>query len=65
MVERRRWRREEEADVEATAEETSSSDVDDGRVESGGDLKSFGMKNKTIRSGLLFIVSKISIMIFN
>jgi hypothetical protein len=31
-----------------------------GRVESGGNLKSFVMKNETTRSGLLFIGSKIS-----
>jgi hypothetical protein len=30
------------------------------KVESGGDLESFGMKNKTTRGGLLFIDSKIS-----
>jgi hypothetical protein len=31
-----------------------------GRVESGGDLESFGMKSETARGGLLFIGSKIS-----
>jgi hypothetical protein len=34
-----------------------------GRVESGGDIESFGMKSKMTRGGLLFIGSKISAMV--
>jgi hypothetical protein len=64
-VEQRRWRREEEADVEATAEETSSSGVDGSGVESGRDLESFGMKSKMTRGGLLFICSKILAAVLN
>jgi hypothetical protein len=33
------------------------------RERGGGDLESFGMKNKMTRSGLLFIGSKISITV--
>jgi hypothetical protein len=39
-----RWQREGEAGVEAAAEETGSSGIDGGGVESGGDLESFGIK---------------------
>jgi hypothetical protein len=35
------------------------------RVESGGDLESFGMKSETTHGGLLFIGSKISATVIN
>jgi hypothetical protein len=59
----------EEAGVEAAVEETSSSDVDDGRVESNdeetdGDLE-FWDENKMTQGGLLFIGSKISANVLN
>jgi predicted dinucleotide-binding enzyme len=60
VIERRRWRREEEAGVEAAVEETGLSGVDGGGVESGRDLESYGMKSKTTRGRLLFIGLKIS-----
>jgi hypothetical protein len=60
VVEWQQWWREEEGNVEAAVEETYSSGVDDGGVESGGDLESFGMKNKMTRGMLLFIGPKIS-----
>jgi hypothetical protein len=40
-------------------EETSLNGVDGDRVESSGDLESFGMKSEMARGGLLFIDSKI------
>jgi hypothetical protein len=51
---------EEEAGVEVVVEETGSSGIDDGGVESGRDLESFGMKSETTWDRLLFIGSKIS-----
>jgi hypothetical protein len=51
---------EEEAGVEAVVEKTDSSGIDDGGVESGRDLESFGMKSETTWDELLFIGSKIS-----
>jgi hypothetical protein len=42
---------------------TSTTAVATGRVESGGDLESFGMKSETTRGGLLFIDSKISTVV--
>jgi hypothetical protein len=51
--------------VLTVAEEISSSGVDSGRVESGVDLESFGMKSKMTRGGLLFIGSKISAAVLN
>jgi hypothetical protein len=47
----------EEADVEAMMEEASG--VESGRVESAGDLESFGMKSEMTWGRLLFIGSKI------
>jgi hypothetical protein len=40
------WRSEEEVGVEAAVKEAGLSSVKSGRVESGGDLESFGMKTK-------------------
>jgi hypothetical protein len=59
------WQREGEAGVEAAAEETGSSGITGGGVESGGDLESFGIKNEITWSGLLFICSKISAAVLN
>jgi hypothetical protein len=42
---------------------TSTTAVATGRVESGGDLESFGMKSETTRGRLLFIDSKISAVV--
>jgi hypothetical protein len=54
---------EEEADVDGGGGDRQSAAstvvVATGRVESGGDLESFGMKSKMTRGGLLFIGSKI------
>jgi hypothetical protein len=36
-----------------------------GRLESGRDLESFGMKNETIRGGLLYIGLKLSATVPN
>jgi hypothetical protein len=60
VVERRWWWRKEEADIEAAAEDTGSSGVDDVGVESDEELESFGIKNKMTWSILLFISLKIS-----
>jgi hypothetical protein len=46
-----------------TEEETSG--VESSRVESGGDLESFGMKSEMTWGGLLFIGSKISTAVLN
>jgi hypothetical protein len=58
-----RWwrRREEEAGIAAVVEETGG--VESGGVENGRDLKSFEMKSKVTRGGLLFIGSKISAVV--
>jgi hypothetical protein len=49
----------EEAGVEAAVEETGSSSIDGGEVESGRDLENFVMKSEMTRGGLLFIGLKI------
>jgi hypothetical protein len=68
VIEGRRWRRRSACSrgrVTAAVEETGSSSVDGGGVESGSDLESFAMKSETPWDGLLFIVSKLSAAVLN
>jgi hypothetical protein len=58
VVERRRRRRRLARAASTAVEET-------GRVESDGDIESFAMKSEMSRDGLLFIRSKLSVVVLN
>jgi hypothetical protein len=58
VVERRRRRRRLARAASTAVEETS-------RVESGSDIESFTMKSEMSRDGLLFIRSKLSVVVLN